>query len=306
MDAETIYDVPLLMKREKLDERVLSKLKLSSKQDTDLSKWKAFLGKLKNPTDEISIALVGKYVELKDSYKSIIEAFVHAGSATETKVNIIWVKAEDLLTEENLKSNLRKAQGILVAPGFGERGIDGKINAVRYARENNIPFFGICLGMQCAVVEFGRNVLKLDGAASSEMDPATPHPVITLMENQKEVTQKGGTMRLGAYACEVKKGSKAFSAYGKPSILERHRHRYEFNNSYLSKFEAEGLMATGKNPETGLVEIIELKNHPYFLGVQFHPELKSTVLNPHPLFVRFIRAILEKNKKKLDEVEMEA
>ncbi len=306
MDAETIYDVPLLMKREKLDERVLSKLKFSSKQDPDLTQWKAFLGKLKNPTDEISIALVGKYVELKDSYKSIIEAFVHAGSATETKVNIIWVKAEDLLSDENLKSNLRKAQGILVAPGFGERGIDGKINAVRYARENNIPFFGICLGMQCAVVEFGRNVLKLDGAASSEMDPATPHPVITLMENQKEVTQKGGTMRLGAYACEVKKGSKAFSAYGKPSILERHRHRYEFNNSYLSKFEAEGLIATGTNPETGLVEIIELKNHPYFLGVQFHPELKSTVLNPHPLFVRFIRAILEKNKKKLDEVEIEA
>jgi len=302
MDAETIYDVPLLMKREKLDERVLSKLKLSSRQDPDLSQWKTFLGKLKNPADEITIALVGKYVELKDSYKSIAESFIHAGSATETKVNLIWVKAEDLLTDDNIKFILKKAQGILVAPGFGERGIEGKINAVRYARENNVPFFGICLGMQCAVVEFARNVLNLKEAASSEMDPNTQHPVINLMENQKDVTQKGGTMRLGAYSCEVKKGTKAFSAYGKTMIEERHRHRYEFNNEYLPAFEAAGMSPSGINPETNLVEIIELKNHPYFVGVQYHPELKSTVLNPHPLFVRFIKAVLESNKKKAEEL----
>jgi len=302
MDAETIYDVPLLMKKEKLDERVLSKLKLSSRQDPDLSQWKTFLGKLKNPSDEITIALVGKYVELKDSYKSITEAFIHSGSATETKVNIIWVKAEDLLTTENVKYNLRKAQGILVAPGFGERGIEGKINAVQYARENNIPFFGICLGMQCAVVEYARNVLNLKDAASTEMNSNTQHPVIALMESQKDVTEKGGTMRLGSYPCEVKKGSKAYSAYNKTHIQERHRHRYEFNNNYLPAFEAAGMLPTGFNPDTGLVEIIELKNHPYFVGVQFHPELKSTVLNPHPLFVRFIKAVIEQNKKKVEEL----
>lgn len=297
IDAETIYDVPLLMRREKLDERVLSKLKLTSKKDPGMVRWKAFLGKLKNPLDEVTIALVGKYVELKDSYKSIAEAFIHAGSETETKVNLLWVKAEDLLTEQSLNQQLEKAQGILVAPGFGERGIEGKINAVRYARENQIPFFGICLGMQCAVVEFARNVLGLDGAASFEMDPETPYPVINLMENQKNVENKGGTMRLGAYPCEIKKSSKAFSAYGKTLISERHRHRYEFNNDYKGQFEAAGMLTTGVNPETGLVEIVEIKNHPYFIGVQFHPELKSTVLNPHPLFVRFVRAVLEYKKK---------
>ncbi len=297
IDAETIYDVPILMRREKLDERVLSKLKLSSRQEPDLNLWKAFLGKLKNPTEKVSIALVGKYVELKDSYKSIAEAFIHAGSATETRVNLVWVKAEDLLTDSGLEQYLSGVQGILVAPGFGERGIEGKINAVRYARENNIPFFGICLGMQCAVVEFARHVLGLRDAASEEMNPQTMHPVIHLMQSQKEVTQKGGTMRLGAYDCEIRKGTKAFSAYGKTLIQERHRHRYEFNNEYLIAFEAAGMQASGINPESKLVEIMELKNHPYFVGVQFHPELKSTVLNPHPLFVRFIRAVLENNKK---------
>lgn len=297
LDAETIYDVPLLMRREKLDERVLSKLKLTSRKDPEMNQWKAFLGKLKNPLEEVTIALVGKYVELKDSYKSIAEAFIHAGAETETKVNLLWVKAEDLLTEENLTHQLEKAQGILVAPGFGERGIEGKINAVRYARENGIPFFGICLGMQCAVVEFARNVLGLSQAASYEMNPETPHPVINLMEDQRNVENKGGTMRLGAYPCEVKKGSKAFSAYGKNQISERHRHRYEFNNAYKEAFESAGMLTTGINPESNLVEIVEIKNHPYFIGVQFHPELKSTVLNPHPLFVRFVKAALEQKKK---------
>jgi len=297
IDAETIYDVPLLMKREKLDERVLSKLKLTSRKDPEMKSWKEFLGKLKTPSDEITVALVGKYVELKDSYKSIAEAFIHAGSTTETKVNLLWIKAEDLLTDEGVRTYLSEAEGILVAPGFGERGIEGKINAVRYARENNIPFFGICLGMQCAVVEFARNVLGLKEAASFEMNPETPDPVISLMESQKNLENKGGTMRLGAYPCELKKQSKAFSAYGKTQISERHRHRYEFNSQYLAKFENAGMLATGTNPETNLVEIVELKNHPYFIGVQFHPELKSTVLNPHPLFVRFIKAVLENRKK---------
>lgn len=301
IDAETIYDVPLLMRREKLDERVLSKLKLTSRKDPEMAKWKEFLGKLKNPLDEVTIALVGKYVELKDSYKSIAESFIHAGSATETKVNLIWVKAEDLINPESLIQQLSKVQGILVAPGFGERGIEGKINAVRFARENQIPFFGICLGMQCAVVEFARNVLGLKEAASFEMNPETPDPVIALMESQKNLENMGGTMRLGAYPCEIKKGSKVFSAYGKIQISERHRHRYEFNNAYLSQFENAGMVATGINPETNLVEIVELKNHPYFVGVQFHPELKSTVLNPHPLFVRFVKAVLEQKTKKVLE-----
>jgi CTP synthase len=297
-DAETIYDVPLLMRKEKLDERVLAKLKLTSRHDPNLNTWKSFLGKLKNPSDEVTVALVGKYVELKDSYKSISEAFIHAGAATETKVKIEWIRAEELVDWPHVPQHLRKVQGILVAPGFGERGIEGKINAVRYARENNIPFFGICLGMQCAVVEFARNVLSLKDAASAEMNPETPHPVIALMEEQKNVENKGGTMRLGAYPCEIRKGTKAYSAYGKTHISERHRHRYEFNNQYLPAFESAGMIASGLNPQTKLVEIVELKNHPYFVGVQFHPELKSTVLEPHPLFVRFIRAILESVRKK--------
>jgi CTP synthase len=286
------------MRKEKLDERVLAKLKLTSRHDPNLNTWKSFLGKLKNPSDEVTVALVGKYVELKDSYKSISEAFIHAGAATETKVKIEWIRAEELVDWPHVPQHLRKVQGILVAPGFGERGIEGKINAVRYARENNIPFFGICLGMQCAVVEFARNVLSLKDAASAEMNPETPHPVIALMEEQKNVENKGGTMRLGAYPCEIRKGTKAYSAYGKTHISERHRHRYEFNNQYLPAFESAGMIASGLNPQTKLVEIVELKNHPYFVGVQFHPELKSTVLEPHPLFVRFIRAILESVRKK--------
>ena len=296
MDAESIYDVPLLMKKEKLDERVITKLKLTtSNKSTDLDSWKDFLGRLKNPTQEVTIGLVGKYVSLPDSYKSIIESFIHAGPSIECKVNLKLISSEEI-NLNNIKHKLEGLDGILVAPGFGERGFEGKIETVRYARENNIPFLGICLGMQVAVIEFARNVLGFEGANSTEMDPYTPYPVIGLMEEQKNVDQMGGTMRLGAYDCVLTKPSKAYSAYGKVKISERHRHRYEFNNQYLSDFESEGMIASGKNPETKLVEIIEIKKHPWFVGVQFHPEYKSTVLKPQPLFVDFIQAALD-NKK---------
>ena len=292
MDADSIYDVPLLMRKEKLDERVLAKLKLSHKVDPELTQWKEFLGRLKNPISEISIALVGKYIELPDAYKSIIESFVHAGAQNETKVNIKWVHSEEV-NPSNVEELFGNVHGILVAPGFGERGIEGKITAIRYARENKIPFFGICLGMQCAVAEFAQNVLKLKGAISTEMNPKTKHPVIDLMLDQQGITQKGGTMRLGSYLCELKKNTKAYQAYGKTKINERHRHRYEFNNQYLKQFEEAGMIASGVNPDTNLVEIVEIPDHPWFVGAQFHPELKSTVLNPHPLFVRFVKASLE-------------
>ncbi len=295
MDAESIYDVPLLMKKEKLDERVLSKLKLTSKSPLDLENWKDFLGRLKNPTQEVHIGLIGKYVSLPDSYKSIIESFTHAGAAVECKVNLTLISSEEI-NSDNYQTKLGDLDGILVAPGFGERGFEGKIQTVKYARENKIPFFGICLGMQVAVIEFSRNVLGLQGANSTEMDPNTAFPVIALMEEQKKIDQMGGTMRLGSYACDLKKGSKAAIAYGKTKIQERHRHRYEFNNDYLDQLESKGLIASGKNPETGLVEIVEHKNHPWFVGVQFHPEYKSTVLNPQPLFVKFIQSAID-NKK---------
>lgn len=296
MDAETIYDVPLLMRKEKLDERVISKLKLPTKGEPVLDSWKEFLGKLKNPIDEVNIGLVGKYVELKDAYKSIVEAFIHAGAINECKVNLKWISSESL-NDETISQVLKSLDGVLVAPGFGERGIEGKINAIKFVRENKIPFFGICLGMQCAVVEFARNVLHLKEAASFEMKPDTPYPVIDIMADQKDLTMKGGTMRLGAYPCELKKGTKAFSIYGKNKISERHRHRYEFNNQYLAQFEAGGMIASGLNPDSGLVEMVEIKDHPWFIGAQFHPELKSTVLNPHPLFVKFIKAAREYSKK---------
>jgi CTP synthase len=297
MDAESIYDVPLLMKKEKLDERVLSKLNLKSKSKLDLKDWKSFLGRLKNPTAEINIGLVGKYVSLPDAYKSIIESFIHASAAVECKVKLVLLSSEEI-NDGNYSSKLKLLDGIVVAPGFGERGFEGKIATVKYARENQVPFFGICLGMQVAVIEFARNVLKLDHANSTEMDPNTPHAVIALMEEQKKIDQMGGTMRLGSYACDLKKGSKSALAYGKTKIQERHRHRYEFNNDYLEQIESKGMMATGKNPKTGLVEIIELKNHPWFVGVQFHPEYKSTVLKPQPLFVEFIQAALDKKNNK--------
>lgn len=295
LDAETIYDVPILMSKEKLAERVLSKLKITTKNEPDLKEWKEFLGRFKNPTKEVTIALVGKYVELHDAYKSITEAFVHSGAENECRVNVKWIHSERI-NKKSVNKIFEEVNGILVAPGFGHRGIQGKIDAAQYARENKIPFLGICLGMQCAVIEFSRNVLKLKGADSTEIKNDTKNPVIDLMEEQKKISVKGGTMRLGAYNCNLTKGTKVHSIYGKLKISERHRHRYEFNNKYLKKIESKGMIASGFNPETGLVEIIELKDHPWFIGTQYHPELRSTVLSPHPLFVKFISAALEYKK----------
>ena len=288
-DAETIYDVPMLMKQERLDSRVLYKLDIYNDKDSNLSAWTKFLDKLKNPKFEITVGLIGKYVELKDSYKSIAEAFIHAGVANEIKVNVKWISSETM-EDVDVAEALTGLDGILVAPGFGERGILGKINAVKYARENKIPFLGICLGMQCAVIEFARNVVGLTDAHSFEMNPETPYPVIDLMKSQKDVSEKGGTMRLGAYTCKIEKGTMAYKIYGKTSIQERHRHRYEFNNDYLAQFHQAGMVTSGINPEADLVEIVELPNHPFFVGVQFHPEYKSTVEAPSPIFVQFIKA----------------
>ncbi|RYE11598.1 MAG: CTP synthase, partial [Sphingobacteriaceae bacterium] len=275
IDASTIYDVPLLMLKEQLDKTVLTKLKLPHNKEPDLDSWKDFLGRLKNPTGEIRIGLVGKYVELPDAYKSITEAFIHAGAKNECKVNVKYIHSEGL-TVENAAEKMRGLHGVLVAPGFGQRGIEGKIEAIRFVRENEIPFFGICLGMQCAVIEYGRNVLNIKEANSSEMDESTPNPVISMMEEQKTITTKGGTMRLGSYPCDLRKNTKSAAAYGKNHITERHRHRYEFNNQYRIQYEESGMIPAGINPENGLVEVVELKNHPFFIGSQFHPELKST------------------------------
>lgn len=291
LDASTIYEVPLLMEKEKLDEIVLKKLKVTTPSVVQLDKWKNFLTKFHNPTREVTIGLIGKYVELKDSYKSIAEAFIHAGAVNDCKVKLEWIHSESL-TEENIKEKLNSLKGILVAPGFGNRGIEGKIAAIKYARENNIPFLGICLGMQCAVIEYARNVLGLKDAHSREMNPATSSPVIDLIEAQKNISHMGGTMRLGAYACRLEEGTLAYSIYGKANITERHRHRYEFNNEYTKDFKSAGLVLSGINPDAGLVEIIEIPTHPFFIGVQFHPEYKSTVENPHPLFVSFVKAAL--------------
>jgi len=292
IDAETIYDVPLLMLEEGLDQVVLEKLKLSTAIKPDLTQWNQFIKKFKNPTHSVEIGLIGKYVELRDSYKSIVESTIHAGAMNDTKVNIHWIHSEnlDIRTVDN---ELFGLHGIIVAPGFGPRGIEGKIKAVQFARENKIPFFGICLGMQMAVIEFARNVLKLENANSTEMDLLTPFPVIDLMNEQKTITHKGGTMRLGEWECHIIPDSIVYKAYQKKIIFERHRHRYEFNNQYLTQFENAGLKASGTNPKTKLVETIEVENHPWFVGVQYHPEYKSTVLNPHPLFVSFIKAALE-------------
>ncbi|WP_242205597.1 CTP synthase [Aestuariivivens insulae] len=297
IDASTIYDVPNLILKEGLDKVVLKKLGLECKTP-DIQRWNQFLKRHKNPKTEVTIGLIGKYVELQDSYKSILEAFIHAGAENEVKVNVESIHSE-YLNGENTKLKLSHLDGVLVAPGFGERGIEGKIDAVRYVREHNIPFFGICLGMQMAVIEFSRNVLGLTDADSTEMSPNTANPVIDLMEEQKTITDKGGTMRLGAWSCDLKKGSKVFNIYKEDTIKERHRHRYEFNGKYREQIEAAGMIATGLNKDTGLVEIVEIPEHPWFVGVQYHPEYKSTVAKPHPLFVAFVKAALKykiKNK----------
>jgi CTP synthase len=299
-DAQSIYEVPLMMMREKLDVICLKLLNITQYNEPDLTRWKEFIDKLKYPKSSVTIGLIGKYIELQDAYKSILEAFVHAGAMNECKVHVKNVHSE-FITKENVEEKLGNLDGLLVAPGFGVRGVEGKILAVEYARKNKLPFFGICLGMQMAVIEYARNVLGLEGANSTEMDENTPHPVIDLMEEQKKVTNKGGTMRLGAYDCVIKEGTLAHRIYGTTHIRERHRHRWEFNNQYLSKFEEAGMIASGKNPESGLVEIVELPEHPFFIGVQYHPELKSTVENPQPVFVHFVKAARqyaeEKNAK---------
>lgn len=288
-DASTIYEVPIDMLREKLDLIVLKKLNITNYNEPDLAKWKEFLNKVKHPGNKVTVGLIGKYIELQDAYKSILESFIHAGAMNDCKVQVVNIHSE-YIDEENVNEKLIGLDGLLVAPGFGFRGIEGKIIAVKYARENNLPFFGICLGMQMAAIEFARNVLGIKEANSTEMNPDTPAPVIDMMEEQKKVTMKGGTMRLGSYPCEIKENTLAYSIYGKTEIHERHRHRWEFNNKYLQQFEDAGMIASGINPQSGLVEIIELKNHPFFIGVQYHPELKSTVENPQPLFVNFIKA----------------
>ncbi len=297
MDAATIYEVPLLMLREKLDLICLRKMNITDYGEPNLDKWKIFLDKLKYPRSKVTIGLIGKYIELQDAYKSILESFIHAGAINEVKVQVVNVHSE-FITQENVAEKLDGLDGLLVAPGFGHRGIEGKIVAVQYARERGLPFFGICLGMQMAVIEFARNVLGLKDAHSTEMDQTTTHAVINMMEEQKKITMKGGTMRLGAYPCEIKEGSLAQRIYGETLITERHRHRYEFNDGYLTQFESNGMIASGRNPETGLVEIIEIPLHPFFIGVQYHPELKSTVERPAPLFVSFIDAAKKYNDAK--------
>jgi CTP synthase len=297
IDAESIYDVPLLMHKENLDVEILKKVKVKCTQEPDLADWEKFLFKLKNPNKEVTIGLVGKYVELKDAYKSINESFIHAGAANQCRIHLRLIHSETI-TESNVAEKLDGLNGILVAPGFGYRGIEGKITAIRYVRENEIPFLGICLGMQCAVVEFGRHVLGLEGANSTEFDKTTPYPVIDMMEMQKKISGLGGTMRLGAYPCKLKKGSKIHDVYKMENISERHRHRYEFNNAYLEKYQKAGLLSVGINEKDNLVEIIELKGHPWFIGVQFHPEFKSTVANPHPIFKAFVKAAIDYSVRK--------
>ena len=293
IDADSIYKVPLKMQEEKLDILVLNHFGLTC-PEPDLSRWNEFLYRLDHPKTSVNIALVGKY-NLQDAYKSIREAFVHAGAENECRVNVVYIHSENI-NDSNAAELLKDMDGVLVAPGFGERGLEGKISAVRYARENGVPFFGICLGMQMCVVEFARNVLGMKGAHSTEVNPGTEYPVINLMEDQKSTTSKGGTMRLGAYKCELRKGFLAEKIYGKSIISERHRHRYEFNSDYLSAFEQAGMFSTGRNPDTKLVEIVEIPEHPFFIGVQFHPEYKSTPENPQPLFVAFVKAAMQRKK----------
>ncbi|UPK68998.1 CTP synthase [Chitinophaga filiformis] len=302
-DMSTIYEVPLEMLREKLDVICMKKLHIPIEREPDMTKWRAFLDKLKYPKSKVTIGLIGKYVELQDAYKSILESFIHAGAMNECKVVVQNIHSE-FLTQENVAEKLRNLDGLLVAPGFGHRGIEGKIVAIQYARENNLPFFGICLGMQMSVVEYARNVIGWKDAHSTEMNPDTPHAVIGLMEEQKKITVKGGTMRLGAYTCELTPGSRAAAIYGSTTISERHRHRYEFNGQYLADFEKAGMIPSGRNPESGLVEMVELPDHPFFVGCQFHPELKSTVEAPAPLFVHFIAAAKQYAEDKTNKAKV--
>lgn len=295
MDVETIYEVPMYLQEQNFDDVVLKSLDLKSDKKAELKEWKNFLKRYKNPKKSVEIALVGKYVSLQDSYKSIAEAFIHAGADLETEVKLRWVYSGDL-TAENVAEKLAGIDGMLIAPGFGDRGVEGKVIAAQYVRENKIPLLGICLGMQVVTIEFARNVLGFETANSMEFDAATPYPVISIMEDQKNVVDKGGTMRLGAWKCDLKQGSKLSEIYGAKNISERHRHRYEFNSEYQADFEKNGLIPTGFNPETQLVEAVELQNHPFYVGVQYHPEYKSTVETPHPLFIAFVKACVE-NKK---------
>ena len=296
IDASTIYEVPILMQNEKLDDVVLKKLNLNNIKSSKLDNWNAFVKKIKNPSNEVSIGLIGKYVELQDSYKSILESFVHAGASNDVKVNVIPIHSEEI----NIKSSdqiFKNLNGILVAPGFGERGVEGKIEAIRIAREKNIPFLGICLGMQMAVIEFARNVVGFNKANSTEMDINCKYPVISMMESQKNIKEKGGTMRLGSWKCVLENNSLAHKIYSTNEINERHRHRYELNFEFMKELSQNGMIFSGKNPDTGLVEIIELSDHPWFFGVQFHPEYRSTVEEPHPVFVSFVKASLSHKNK---------
>lgn len=304
IDAPSIYQVPLNMEAEGLDEMILNHFHINDLPEPDFANLKVFLNKLYHPKHQVDIALVGKYVELQDAYKSILESFVHAGAANECRVNVHTVQSE-YVDASNVEEKVGGMDAILVAPGFGERGLEGKIQAIKFAREHNVPFFGICLGMQMCVVEFARDVLGLKDAASAEMNPSTPDPVIDLMEDQKSTTIKGGTMRLGAYDCQLDKNSLAYEIYGKELISERHRHRYEFNGHYLTRMEAAGLKASGRNPETGLVEIVEIPTHPFFIGVQFHPELKSTPEVPQPIFVAFVKAALDYRRQRGLECDLQ-
>jgi len=297
IDADSIYKVPLLMKKEKLEKRILLKLNLNENKPIIINDWNKFLKNLENPKEKINIALIGKYVELRDAYKSITESLIHAGVKSNCNINLVWISSGKI-NNKNVYNKLKNVDGILVAPGFGSRGIKGKITSIKYARENNVPFFGICLGMQCACIEFAKNVLNIRSANSSEFINNPKNPIIDLMDDQKSIKIKGGTMRLGSYNCNIKKNSIAHNSYMKNEVAERHRHRYEFNNKYLKIFESEGMISTGYNEKLGVVEIIELKNHPWFLGTQYHPEYKSSVLYPHPLFVNFVKTIISiKNGK---------
>jgi CTP synthase len=291
VDVSTIYEVPIKMLEQGLDKTVLRKLALPVEAAPQLKEWREFLYKLKNPKNSIKIGLVGKYVELPDAYKSIAESFIHSGAMNECDIDVVYIHSEEI-NESNVTDRLSGLNGILIAPGFGSRGIDGKILTANYARVNNVPFLGICLGMQCAVIEFARNILKMEGAHSTEIDHKTKFPVIDLMEEQKSIIDKGGTMRLGGYKCIINKDSESFRAYGKTEITERHRHRYEFNDKYLEDFKSHGMIPVGINPDSGLVEIIEIPGHKWFVGVQFHPEYSSTVMKPHPLFVNFVKACI--------------